>query len=192
MKIATKLVVFFASVVVLFVLLAAVMLQQLRAVTDGYQELLSGQVSQIEMARVIQVDFKKQVQEWKDILLRGYSPEDLGKYTRQFHSQETQVQQGAKSLVQTVQDSSARELLLQFLAAHETMGQKYEAAYNSYVSGNFDFKAADKMVRGQDREATDLFDKVVLRLNDSVESSIAAQKTAVRRSLTFVLVFFGA
>jgi hypothetical protein len=28
------------------------------------------------LGRVSQVDFKKQVQEWKDILLRGHNPED--------------------------------------------------------------------------------------------------------------------
>jgi CHASE3 domain sensor protein len=189
MRIATKLVMFFAGVVVLFVLLAAVLLQQLRTVADGYRELLSGQVRQMEAARVVQVDFKKQVQEWKDILLRGRSPEDLAKYTQQFHSQETQVRQGAKNLAQTVQDSSARELLFQFLVAHETMGQKYEAAYNSYVSGNSDFKTADKMVRGQDREATDLFDQVVSRLNDSMELSIAAQKLQFERAFLSCSLF---
>lgn len=100
MRIATKLVMFFAGVVVRFVLLAAVLLQQLRTVADGYRELLRGQVRQMEAARVVQVDFKKQVQEWKDIFLRGQSPEDLAKYTQQFHSQETQVRQGAKNLAQ--------------------------------------------------------------------------------------------
>ena len=191
MKIATKLILFSAEVVALFVLLASVLLSQMQAVSNGYDALLNKPVRQMEMARVIQVNFKKQVQEWKDVLLRGRKPEDLTKYTKQFHDQEWQVRRDAKDLTDTMEDAQARELLLQFLAAHRVMGEKYQAAYDVFVSKDFDFKAADDMVRGQDREATDLFDKVVQRLNIGVENSISAQKAAVRTSRNLALTLFG-
>lgn len=191
MKIATKLILFFAGVVALFALLAGILLRQMQTVSDGYDALLNKPVRQMEMARVIQVNFKKQVQEWKDVLLRGRKPEDLTKYTKQFHDQEWQVRQGARNLADTIDDAQARELLLQFLAAHRAMGEKYEAAYDVFISKGFDSHAADDLVRGQDRDATDLFDKVVQRLNSGVEISIAAQKSVVQTTRNLALALIG-
>jgi len=143
------------------------------------------------MARVVQVSFKKQVQEWKDILLRGHTPADLEKYTRQFHDEETTVRSGAVDLAGTVVDAKCRELLAQFVAAHQTLSERYQAAYDVYVGNHFDFKAADRMVRGKDRPPTDLFDRVVKQLNDDVVSSVAAQEIAVARSRNLALIVSG-
>lgn len=191
MRISTKLILFFCGVVTLFVLLASALLAQTRTVSAGYAALLAQQVRQAETARVIQVTFKKQVQEWKDILLRGHTPADLDKYTRQFHDEETQVRSGAVDLARTVTDSTCRELLDQFVAAHKMLGEQYQTAYDIYLGNNFDFKAADKMVRGKDRPPTDLFDKVVKQLNDDVASSVAAQERAVARSRNLALTLVG-
>lgn len=191
MKISTKLIMFFCGVVTLFVLLAVALLAQTRTVSAGYDALLSRQVRQAEEARVIQVSFKKQVQEWKDILLRGHTPEDLAKYTKQFHEQESSVRSGAAALAGDMQDAVCRDLLEQFVAAHKTMGDKYQAAYDAYVAGGFDFKVADKMVRGQDRAPTNLFDQVVKRLNDDVAASVAAQERAVGRARNLALALSG-
>jgi len=191
MKISTKLILFFCGVVTLFVLLAVALLAQTRTVSAGYDALLARQVRQAEEARVIQVSFKKQVQEWKDILLRGHTPDDLAKYTRQFHEQEASVLSGAEALAADMQDAECRDLLNQFVAAHKTLGEKYQAAYDVYVGGNFDFKAADKLVRGQDRAPTNLFDQVVKRLNDDVAASVAAQGAAVGRARDLALALSG-
>jgi methyl-accepting chemotaxis protein len=187
MKISTKLIVFFCGVVALFVMLALALLEQTRSVSAGYDALLAQQVRQAQAARVVQVNFKKQVQEWKDILLRGHTPDDLAKYTRQFHEQESEVRSGAAALVTVVQDGAARELLDEFLAAHRTMSEKYQAAYDAYVASGFDFKVADRMVRGQDRAPTNLFDQVVQRLNDQVVASVASQERAVRAARNLAL-----
>jgi methyl-accepting chemotaxis protein len=191
MKIATKLILFFCGVVTLFVLLALALLAQTRTVSAGYDALLKQQVHQAEEARVVQVSFKKQVQEWKDILLRGHTPADLAKYTKQFHDEEASVRSGAAALRQSVQDADCRELLDQFLDAHKTMGDKYQAAYDAYVASGFDFKVADKMVRGQDRAPTDLFDWVVKHLNDDVVAAVAAQERAVGHARNLALILSG-
>jgi methyl-accepting chemotaxis protein len=191
MKISSKLILFFCGVVALFVLLALALLAQTRTVSAGYDALLSQQVRQAEAARVVQVGFKKQVQEWKDILLRGHTPADLARYTGQFHDEETQVRSGATVLAAAVRDPACRELLDRFLVAHRTMGEKYQAAYEAYVGNNFDFKLADRMVRGQDRAPTDLFDQVVRRLNDDVTASVAAQERAVQHARNLALALSG-
>jgi methyl-accepting chemotaxis protein len=187
MKIATKLQLLFIGVVAVFVLSGAVLIGQMRALSDGYDAVLAAPVHDMDQARVIQVNFKKQVQEWKDILLRGHTPADLEKYTKQFHDKEIAVRNGAELLASTVHDDEAKKLLKQFVAADDVMSDKYEAAYAAYVMGNADFKAADKMVRGQDRAPTDLFDKAVARLELKVQTTVAAQQADARRNQLIAL-----
>src|SRR5579871_1155356 len=146
MKITTKLGLLFAGMIVVFVLLGVTLLAQMKLVSDGYDAVLASPVRDIDAARVVQVNFKKEVQEWKDTLLRGHNPEDLAKYTKQFRGQEAAVRNGAIALSQTVEDEEAHKLLIQFIAADDAMSAKYGRAYDVFVAGNADFKTADGMV----------------------------------------------
>src|SRR5579871_1196226 len=187
MKITTKLGLLFAGMIVVFVLLGVTLLAQMKLVSDGYDAVLASPVHDINAARVVQVNFKKEVQEWKDTLLRGHNPKDLDTYGKQFREQEGAVRAGAVALAESVEDNEARQLLNQFIAADDVMSAKYAHAYDVFVAGNADFKAADALVRGQDRAPTDLFDKVVQRLETRVQTTIAAQQLSVSRNQTLAL-----
>ena len=187
MKITTKLGLLFAGMITVFVLLGVTLLAQMKYLSDGYDAVLSSPVRDIDAARVVQVNFKKEVQEWKDTLLRGHNQADLDKYGKQFRQEEAAVRAGAVALSQSVEDAEAHKLLVQFIAADDVMSAKYARAYDVYVAGNADYKAADKLVRGQDRAPTDLFDKVVQRLDARVKSTVAAQQLSVHRNQTLAL-----
>lgn len=187
MKITTKLGLLFAGMIIVFILLGVTLLAQMKLVSDGYDAVLASPVRDIDAARVVQVNFKKEVQEWKDTLLRGHNPADLAKYSKQFHDEQAAVRAGAVALSQTVEDQEAHKLLVRFIAADDIMNAKYQRAYDVYVAGNADFKGADRLVRGQDRAPTDLFDKVVQRLDARVKSTVAAQQLSVRRNQTLAL-----
>ncbi len=179
MRISTKLSVFYVAVLAVFCVLTVALLAQLRAVSLSYDALLNSPVRQMDETRVIQVDFEKQVLEWQDILLRGHNSEDLAKYTKQFHDSEQQVRAEAKALTNAVDDEEAKRLLEQFAAVHLILSQKYQQAYEAYLAGKADFKAADKIIRGQDRPPTVLFDQVVRRLDTRVKESVEAQWKSV-------------
>ena len=66
----------------------------------AYQQALK----QVELARVMQVDFKKQVQEWKDVLLRGHVAADRARYSEQFFSEEARVRASGQALLDTLSD----------------------------------------------------------------------------------------
>jgi methyl-accepting chemotaxis protein len=187
MKITTKLGLLFAGMIIVFVMLGVTLLAQMKFLSDGYDAVLASPVRDIDAARVVQVNFKKEVQEWKDTLLRGHNPADLAKYGKQFRQEEADVRSGAVALSQSVEDEQAHKLLVQFIAADDVMSAKYARAYDVYVAGNADFKAADKLVRGQDRAPTDLFDKVVQRLDARVKSTVMAQQASVHRNQTLAL-----
>ncbi len=191
MRIATKLGLFFGGVVVLFCVLAASLSIELQRVSQTYDTLLNSSVRDMDRARVVQVNFKKEVQEWKDVLLRGGNPDDLAKYTQQFHEESAEVVAGAEALANTVNDAEASALLQQFLKADQTMNEKYQSAYEVFVAQNADFKAADKLVRAQDREPTDLFDKVVQRLDLRMNAAVEAQRASARKNVFLALALSG-
>jgi methyl-accepting chemotaxis protein len=191
MKISLKLTLFLAGVVVLFVGLADALIGQTRALVASYDELLKTSVKQADLARVTQVDFKKQVQEWKDILLRGHNPEDLAKYSKQFREAEAKVSANSVALSKQLQDPAAIQLLAEFVVRHDALGKKYQEAYHTYVGGGFDFKAADKIVRGMDRQPTNLFDQVVARLAAQAEQSVKAQREVAAHKQILALAIAG-
>ncbi len=94
----------------------------------AYGSLLRNQVRQADSARLMQLTFKKQVQAWKDVLLRGHDPENLKKYSEEFRAEASKVNEMGTALKAEVQDADVRALIQEFLAAHATFGSKYDTA----------------------------------------------------------------
>lgn len=191
MKISLKLTLFLAGVLVLFMGLADALIGQTRSLVASYDDLLNTSARQTDLARVTQVDFKKQVQEWKDILLRGHTPEDLTKYSKLFKDAEARVHGNAVALSRQVKDPEAARLLGEFIARHDVLGKKYQEAYDLFVNHDFDFKTADHMVRGMDRQPTDLFDQVVARLAVTVGEAVTQQQKSASRKQSLALGITG-
>ena len=167
-----------------------VVLHQLKATSASYEETLQRvqeNARQQDAARVMQVAFKKQVQEWKDVLLRGYDPKDLVKYSGQFHAASVQVNGMATALEASITDADARRTVTEFLRAHTAMGGKYESALLVFErERGANPRAADTLVKGQDRAATDLLDKVVEILARRSAAAAASEKEAVARKIWVV------
>jgi len=144
---------------------------------------------QQDAARVIQVTFKKQVQEWKDVLLRGSDPGALTKYADAFHEKERAVRAGATALQGAVTDPEAKALLRDFLRAHESMGVVYNKALDVFTAAKgSNPHEADGVVKWQDRGPTDLIDKVVELLSVQTRSLAASQKEAVDREMSWITI----
>jgi two-component system, sensor histidine kinase and response regulator len=138
------------------------------------------EIQQHDQARLMQVQFKKQVQEWKNILLRGHDPADLQRYRAAFLKESETVRIIGEGLARTATDPKARDLIGRFLDAHHVMGRAYGEALERFVAGNgLDPKSADTRVRGQDRAPTDLIDQIVAQIG--VIAHVDAQEAAIRR-----------
>lgn len=155
-------------------------------ISVAYQDILKSEVAQEEQIRVVQLTFKKQVQSWKDILLRGKDDAALRKYSQEFHSHSASVQDLGGNLVSGIKDPNSRQILEQFLAAHRDLGGRYEAALSLYESSR-DFSVADAAMKGLDRKPTDLLDSAVNSLTARVVS-VTEQENARLRSEQRILV----
>src|ERR1017187_5415370 len=135
---------------------------RLQSVASSYEILFDRDVGDQDLSRVMQLTFKKQVQEWKDVLLRGQDPQALQKYSAAFHQQGASVREVAGRLKGSIRDERAIGLLEQFMLAHDAMMTKYDASLAAFTaSGGVGRAAADALVKGQDRAPTDLIDQVV-------------------------------
>lgn len=122
--------------------------------------------------RTIQLDFKKQVQEWKDVLLRGTDPAALDKHWNNFQAQERKVQESARTLeTELTPDGKAHALISQFIAAHIEMGNAYRKGLQAYKDANFDHRTGDKAVKGIDRAPTEFLTQAADEINATANQS---------------------
>jgi len=163
---------------------AGFLLYRLNVIVSAYEHLFDRDVHDQDQSRIMQVTFKKEVQEWKDMLLRGRDPQALQKYRSQFLQQSSAVREIAGGLKQNIQDEQAQELLSEFLDAHDKMSVSYGQALERFAGSQGAEQAeTDAMVKGQDRAPTDLIDKIV--------TALAARTSHERAQITNSLSLFG-
>ena len=114
-------------------------------------------------ARAAQVHLKKQVQEWKNILLRGADPAEFTRYRAAFDEEERQVQKELRELSELLQKTQvATAQVEEVRKSHELLGVQYRNALQEYRSETSSSAlAVDKKVRGIDRAPTDEMDAIV-------------------------------
>jgi methyl-accepting chemotaxis protein len=181
MKITTKVWLLVTVALIASTGASAYLVSRLNALTAGYEDVLTG-VGQQDAARRMQVTFKKQVQAWKDILIRGSDPAALKKYTDEFHAQESKVREQAEALKQQASDSDVRALVEHFEQATGQLDNNYAAALEEFVrSKGLHMKDADQKVKGQDRAPTDTVDRIAELLATRSTAARQAQAEAARK-----------
>lgn len=123
-------------------------------VLEVYDYALDHQVDNERQMLIMQSDFKKQVQEWKNVLLRGFDAKNLNKYWGKFEAQEASIKANGAKLLFRLEDDSAKRILRSFLTSHEQMGRAYRAGLEKFKQSGFDPKVGDKSVKGIDRAPT--------------------------------------
>ncbi|WP_203142585.1 methyl-accepting chemotaxis protein [Marinobacter mangrovi] len=131
-------------------------------VKDEFYTLGSRDLGQAMEVQDILSEFKTQVQEWKNTLMRGHKADDRKKYWQQFQDQEDKVQAALKDLLPRLHNDKARDILTRFQAAHQQMGQAYQKGFQAFVDSGFDHKVGDAAVRGIDREPSQLIEKAAM------------------------------
>ncbi|MGG7447370.1 methyl-accepting chemotaxis protein [Kosakonia oryzendophytica] len=118
----------------------------------------------IDTARNAQVQFKIQVQEWKNTLLRGaQSQEVFDKYKNAFVEQSQKTQALLKTLSELLPEIGlANTEALKTITLHASLEQQYLAALQQYTIGDAtSAQRVDHLVTGIDREPTRMIDEMV-------------------------------
>ena len=136
-------------------------------------------------------DFKKQVQEWKDILLRGKNPEAFDKYWTNFQARENDVRKKAETLGRSIPDAQAAQLVVQFVAAHRSMGEAYRRGLQQFKEHDFESSVGDKAVAGIDRAPTELLTKAKDRLVELAAARANEAKDGARWTLWMTSLLLG-
>ncbi|MES2113800.1 MAG: methyl-accepting chemotaxis protein [Pseudomonadota bacterium] len=154
-------------------------------------------VAAVDAARDAQVQFKKQVQEWKDILLRGGDPAAFDKHSKAFARQHTLTQDRLVTLKTELGllglDVQRADLAMQ---AHQTLYEQYQQALKQYDRAQPDSAhVVDGLVKGMDRPANQQIDDIVSYVAEQARTSMAAARAefearsvAGRRLLLSILV----
>ena len=80
------------------IMMAIYSFSQFEKTISSFDDLLDDEVSNELLIRELTVDFKTQVQEWKNILIRGDDPAKLDKYWARFEKLESHIQKKTQEL----------------------------------------------------------------------------------------------
>ncbi|MGB9988481.1 methyl-accepting chemotaxis protein [Massilia sp. SM-13] len=146
----------------------------------------------VDAARSSQVEFKIQVQEWKNILLRGGDPALLARYTEAFQKSGAKTQQELQQLRTLMERLKLQTAQVdQALRMHEELGRNYLQALRQYDSANPDSaKTVDGLVKGMDRAPTKQIDDIVSYIGEQSRKlmvEVREDNEAANRSATISL-----
>ena len=190
LKFSTRLNLAFAACLLLMLVSAMVGIHLLNQSVDVYSEQVARANTDVRAVNELRVQFKTQVQEWKDTLLRGKDPELLKKHWEAFNKAESNLHQQVLTLSGSLPEGADKALLDKFAQAHLAMGEKYKAAFSSFTSAGYDASIGDHAVRGMDREPATVLADVVKTITERQASisQAADQKAHLANQISYGLM----
>ena len=155
-----------------------------------YADLIQGPLHTSQLIDEANLQFKVQVQEWKNVLVRGKQPAELNKYWGQFEERQRQVQSILGELA--AQPGIAPQLksrIERLRDEHRLLGVAYQKGRDAYVAAGADPAAGDAAVKGVDRASSEQMSELVTQLRkQGVEQSQQISASADRTVWLGILV----
>ena len=133
-------------------------------------------------ADALRREFRVQLQEWKNLLLRGADPLLLETHRAALLEEGRKVRELAQA-VDRAADPRTRELTAAFLAQHHALEADYQAALQAFIASGHDPVAGDTLVRGRDRPVALALDTLAEHTARVADADIAARSAHARELL---------
>lgn len=161
---------------------------------QSYRGLLDGPLESSRLIDAANVEFKIQVQEWKNVLLRGQGSANLQRYWSQFEAQERKVQDILGQLIQlAANDATLKTQVERLRSEHQALGGNYRKGRDAFVAAGADAKAGDEAVKGIDRAASEQMTALVEQLRqNSLSQAEQINASAARTILSGTVVMLAA
>ena len=129
---------------------------------QSYRSLIEGPLLTSQLIDEANLQFKVQVQEWKNVLLRGKQPQDMEKYWGQFQDRQRDVQGILTRLMTHTSGDSALSRRIETLRQeHLQLGVAYQKGRDVYLAAGGDATVGDAAVKGVDRAASEQMSALV-------------------------------
>lgn len=148
----------------------------------------------IDTARNAQVQFKIQVQEWKNTLLRGGQDlQSFEKYKQAFIAQSDKTQVLLTQLITTLPELGMDTgEVVKTKALHAELQQRYLAALDAFHQGDAtSAQRVDRLVTGADRLPTKMIDEVVSQVlahSQKMHQNIEAENQSSFQHIRLILI----
>ncbi len=119
--------------------------------TAALNKQLNTATDQYSAVRNLQVEYKNEIQEWKNLLLRSNSSESLRENWRTFETQYQKVAAPAQQMVLQSEMPAINGSMKVFVEAHSANFEQYKKSVDVFVKSSFDAHQADALVKGIDR-----------------------------------------
>ena len=132
-------------------------------------------------ARIAQVSFKTEVQEWKNTLIRGYDPDDFAAYRAALLARQDDVDRDLAALeTEGAALGFGTGSVVALRATHADLESAYTAALEAFIADDpLSIRTVDAAVRGKDRPINDGFDSVVTEVKEFADKRRAILRDEV-------------
>lgn len=142
----------------------------------------------------LQVEYKEEIQAWKDLLLRSDSRSALNQNWLVYEAQYQKVAAAAQNIIAQNDLRSLKQKMRDFLDAHSANHEKYKNSALLLIQSKYAPGPADASVKGIDRPLLDILKSADVDMQDekkrNSESLIAQARNRIEQSL-FALGFIG-
>ncbi|KAF1013008.1 MAG: Methyl-accepting chemotaxis protein I [Stenotrophomonas maltophilia] len=133
-------------------------------------------------AESLQREFRLQLQEWKNLLLRGGDEGLRAKHAAALQEETAKVRALAQKIARAG-DAQTREMAGAFLRGHAALQAEYAAAAQVLADSGYDPVAGDTPVRGHDRPLSQTLDALAAQAERVTDADLHSRSTHARELL---------
>ncbi len=145
------------------------------------------EVARNAQAEGLQREFRLQVQEWKNVLIRGSDEALRTRHLAAFDSQGSKTAALAKALAGS-DDADTARLAARFLAQHTALQKDYHGALEAFAASGYSPLQGDALVRGKDRALATTLDALGRQTAQVAEHALTSRSEQARRTLVICAV----